>query len=255
LAPLFADLQATSVAGYADALANLPQNRNLWFRGQTNRNWGLVPGLVRSRGANWPEAESRLLTRFRQNALPLVPTGTRTDIVWDWLLLMQHYGVPTRLLDWTENALAGLYFAVTTMRGSITGRTDGCVWVLDPVGLNDESTFGALGEPIPTLGVGNALDDYLPGVVTAGPRALPPVAVLAMRMFPRLVAQSGVFTLGHRATQPIERISRGAYVGRIVVPRAAKSGVFNELTRLGVTRLSLFPELESVAENAKSYLA
>src|SRR5437016_6269667 len=144
-------MQVTTVAQYVDALSQLPQNRPLWYRGQTDAQWSLVPGLARRGGKDWIADESMLLTRFRQNAVPLVPAGTKTDTVWDWLLLMQHYGVPTRLLDWSENALAGLYFAVVGADQS--SRRDGCVWVLDALGLNKATREAELKNTIPTLGV------------------------------------------------------------------------------------------------------
>lgn len=250
---LFPEKNASTVAEYVNALSQIRGDRILWFRGQVNEAWTLTPGLARG-GSKRLAAEAMLLTRFRQNALPLVPAGSRVNSDWDWLLLMQHYGVPTRLLDWTENALAGLYFAVVAMDTRRGGAMDGCVWVLDPVALNAEANIAPLGDEIPTLGVGDSLDEYLPGKVAEAVNTRPPVAVLAMRMFPRLVAQAGVFTIIHRATEPIEQIKKGAYVGRICIPRAAKPTIARELADLGITRLTLFPELESVAILARSFL-
>src|SRR5713101_8405674 len=109
--PLFPQKSVRSVAAYLKVLGKLGQGRTLWFRGHTDVRWKLVPSLVRTR-KHWISDEARLITRFRQNALPLVPAGTRTQSDWDWLLQMQHYGAKTRLLDWTESPLAGLYFAV-----------------------------------------------------------------------------------------------------------------------------------------------
>jgi hypothetical protein len=98
------------------------------------------------------------------------------------------------------------------------------------------------------------LDDYLPDKVASDVRPLSPVAVFAMRMFPRLVAQSAVFTLVHKERTPLERVRDGAYVGRMLVPRTDKQGIAAALKDMGITRLSLFPELESAAELAKGYL-
>lgn len=249
--PLFADKTVDSVTRYVRALSKLPAHRLHWFRGQTSINYQLIPGLAR-RGKEWISDEALLASRFRQNASALVPVAVRSE--WDWLLLMQHYGVPTRLLDWTENPLASLYFAVVSMRERDTSRTNGCVLVLDPRALNSEAYANTSLNDIPTLDVDKSLDEYLPSMVRDAANVRPPVAVLAMRMFPRLVAQSGVFTLVHRKATRLDKINGGRYVGRIIIPGTAKARIAGELAAMGVTRLSLFPELESVARFARSFL-
>lgn len=248
--PLFLDKRVGTVAEYVDVLSKIPRDRILWFRGQSNARWKLVPSLARLRG-NRIADEAMLMKRFRQSASALVPLASRTE--WDWLLLMQHHGVPTRLLDWTENALAGLYFAAVSTGGQ-GARNDGCVWALDPVALNGEANIAVANNDIPTLDVDVVLREYQPSEVASAVNVRPPVAVLAMRMFPRLVAQSGVFTLIHRDRTPLEEVRASAYVGRIVVPKAAKPLIARQLSDVGVTRLSLFPELESVAVLVKSFL-
>jgi hypothetical protein len=63
---------------------------------------------------------------FESVGHPLTQSGAAHD-KWHWYFLMQHYGAPTRILDWTVNPLVALYFAV---RERI--EENGAVWVVDP---------------------------------------------------------------------------------------------------------------------------
>ena len=98
-----------------------------WFRGQSKAKWELLPSLARQRGDH--ETESDLLARFKQNATLLLSPVPGTE--WEWLTVMQHHGVMTRLLDWTESPLTGMYFATNGNADS-----DGALWVLNPTKLN-----------------------------------------------------------------------------------------------------------------------
>ena len=58
--------------------------------------------------------EKLLLARFQQRSIPFHSRSLADS--WEWLFFMQHYGVPTRLLDWSESPLMALFFAVTLAR-------------------------------------------------------------------------------------------------------------------------------------------
>ena len=69
-----------------------------------------------------------------------------------------------------------------------------------------------------------------------------------------MVAQLGTFTINHRDHTPIERLADQQHVWRWVVPADAKVEIVKELASLGLTKLTLFPELDSVADLAKELL-
>ena len=78
---------------------------SLWFRGCGDRRYDLCPTLYRhprlTEPAELEKLERQLMTRYRQRSIPYRSRNLVDD--WEVLFFMQHYSVPTRLLDWTEN--------------------------------------------------------------------------------------------------------------------------------------------------------
>lgn len=225
-------------------LASLHRNNSiLWFRGHGRANWKLVPALGRKRV--WATAEQNLIKRFKQNAVGLIEHVPTNE--WDWLFLMQHHRLPTRLLDWSESPLVGLYFAVCEPRHD---RLNGAVWCLNPIKLNKAAGISYSNDfEVPAFG-DSVLDNNLPSrIVQEAQSDRLPVAGLASRSNERLYAQMGVFTITHRKHIAIEK-TPGEVAFKLIIPAAAKKRLRRELTHLRITQLSLFPELENVSRLA-----
>jgi hypothetical protein len=213
-----------------------------WYRGHRDATWHLEPKLLR--GAS-PAAESHLLNRFKQHASLLLDHQPKSE--FDWLFLMQHHGISTRLLDWSENPLVGLYFAVSS-----DTTEDGALWVLFPALLNSLANIRPTFEfEIPSFD-DTDLHNYLPSTIATDLRShLNPVAAIAPRNSARMQAQQGVFTVSHRDNIFIENIgplgTLQDHVFRYIIPGAAKTEIRQDLNRLGITLFSMFPELGSIA--------
>jgi len=122
-----------------------------WFRGQAQANWPLEPKLFRFMGPD----EVSLRIDFRRLGTEMI-AGSKPADHWEWYFLAQHFGMPTRLLDWTESALFGLYFAVRE-RKLRDKRGNAAVWILDPRWLNGKTTVN------PFIAIpGNDYESWLP---------------------------------------------------------------------------------------------
>jgi hypothetical protein len=244
------DVEIASVGALLKVLKKqAPLKTTVWFRGHAEVGWRLVPSLARHR--KHLAAEAALRKRFMQNAVPHLQRTPTEE--WEWMFMMQHHRAPTRLLDWSESPLAALYFAVSEDKYL---KKDAAVWCLDPLALNTEARVTAFrfADEIPSFGVDDVLTSYLPSHVDGSPTVMNPVAIMGPRNTARMAAQLGVFTINHRDHAPIETIGDGRHAWRWVVPASAKRDLRHELALLGFTALTLFPELDRVADVAKELL-
>jgi hypothetical protein len=160
--------------------------QHAWFRGQANIDWPLVPKLYRTK--EWEDREREIARDFRlfgRSHLQHVP-----DNDLEWLFVMQHYGAPTRLLDWTESYLAALFFAVE----DTSSAADAGVWVLNPWKLNSQ-VLHLQSVPVAT---DPAFESYQlgdPSDITRKVEAIMPAAIRPGRSTPRILAQRGAFTI------------------------------------------------------------
>ncbi len=220
------------------------EEEKLWFRGQSSWTWGLSPKIYRKPFKGADEDEIRL--EFQSQAIQLL-SGRAPSNKWDWYFLMQHHSVPTRLLDWTENSLIALFFAVEEE----ANNRDRAVWALDPWWLSKKLRLGTRGPLLPDYDISNswlfdlekAFEDH------ATSRNLP-APIEPPHVDRRVAAQSSRF-LVFGTTHDLARAKivrrKGCRVARIRVPGAAARRIRRELDDCGINFSSVFPDLEGLA--------
>ena len=111
-----------------------------WFRGQSDWAWALRPAVYRS-GFPAKDEDDRLRTeQHLTQDFRVESAGLRVghDENADLYFLQQHYGMPTRLLDWSTSPLAALFFAVCENRAS-----DGGFYAMDAYQLANSQDLGS----------------------------------------------------------------------------------------------------------------
>lgn len=113
---------------------NGEHKRRLYFRGQSklvHEDYPLKPSIARYPHlgkltlAEREQLECEVLDTFGNHLLTYVQHRPLTP--WEELAIAQHHGLPTRFMDWTNNPLVALYFAVRNTQGR---SSDSAVYVL-----------------------------------------------------------------------------------------------------------------------------
>jgi len=229
--------------------ADLPVGAFLWYRGLNRSIHSLLPGLLREGKpvVDIFDREKRLLTRFRQRSLPFWPAGyPQTD--WEHLFARQHFGLPTRLLDWSENLFVAAHFALhpTTLL-DVEGEMP-VVWVVDPVAWNRATPLlREYGESIHVLTTADSdLEAYRPETNIRGPKS--PVMMFGAHNSGRIVAQRGTFMVWGEDTRSMEEFARELEirVWRLQV-NGSRQALAHDLNIVGFGETMVFPDLSALA--------
>jgi len=234
---------------YADSWREqLRRHRSTFaFRGVSDAQHDLRTTLARIDG-DVVELERHILRSFRKYAQRDAVPG---DSLWNWLAVAQHYGAPTRLLDWTYSPFVAMHFA--------TQRTeefdlDGAIWCVD-YSLTNEMLPASLKTILDDEGQ-NVFTAEMLGRAAAGPREFDALASDEFVVFfeppsldSRIVNQSALFALKSNPATGLDRwlAAHAAVFQRAIVPADLKWEVRDKLDQAGITERVIFPGLDGLS--------
>jgi hypothetical protein len=219
-----------------------------FWRGHADAEWALQAHVFRHQQLRLNEAS--MLLQFVLGGRPRASSNAppRDDRI-GWIHLAQHYGLPTRLLDWTQSPFVALYFAVFE-RSRNLDETDGCLWSLNPVALNstiadvkgiltpDHSKAAAV--------INEAFQDANRNAFSG--RAL---AIGAFANDLRMVVQQSVFTV-HGDDLDLRTLdSASELLRQFIIPKDSKPFIRDRLREVGIKYSFLFPDLAGLARSIR----
>lgn len=208
----------------------------VWWRGHASNTFVLQPSVHRhDRG---PRGEQNLTLRFRQYAPTRHANCPPQEDFISWLFLMQHYGLPTRLLDWSASVLVATCFAVTERPNE-----DGVVFAIDPRRMNN----AMIGDPTLVPTTSSPARDLFVGAFDDRQSENRTIAVLTHEVDDRMLVQQAAFTI-HGDKQPLDAHPDVAnFLRRFDIPAIAKQRLHSQLKIVGFRRSTLFPDLANLA--------
>lgn len=242
----------TSISQYLEKIEGLSaENAKLWFRGHESIDHKLNPSIYRTPFESKFEGEFQV--KFKSRAIPFLKENIPTNDYWAWLFLMQHHGVPTRLLDWSSSALVALAFAIL-YRGNSYADKDAVVWCLNPFKLNTEGRVRVIlndNEQIPDISVVKKVESVYKFKPDSS--ADYPIAITGPLNNDRIVAQKGTFTLfpDKVAFNLEDKDQADQFLTKFIIPQANVDAIKRQLLILGVSETSIYPELSSLGQEIK----
>jgi hypothetical protein len=217
------------------------------FRGMSDAAAPLATALQRLSAGQF-ELEQHLLRNFRKYARR---SAVADDSPWNWMVLAQHHGLPTRLLDWSYSPFVALHFA-TARRDCL--ETDGVVWCLNYVEMNRALPPGlrsALDEEGSNVLTVEMLDARVPTLQALAEFASKPFAFFfePPSLNERIVNQ---YALLSSTSDPALRLDdwlreRESLARRVIVPARLKLEVRDKLDQANINERVLFPGLDGLS--------
>ncbi len=263
----------TSIIGYIDILKKVTEshgknNRGLDFmyRGVSNDEYELIPCAFRRDKNNsliYGDSENEILSHFIKESQPYLNNIDKSDIL-SYLITSQHYGVPTRLLDFTSNPLVAMYFACRNQ------NNDGQVFIFNETNY---ITYMAQRKGSSELTRNQLINQILDNITDNKECIKIPISYGPHIVADRMAAQSSRFLIwGSEKTSLESMLDNDAYIQiydnglqlygpanmeeflyKIEISKNYKDKILTQLSILGINEKSLFPGLDGLGAHFESF--
>lgn len=218
----------------------------LWFRGVADEKWDLLPSIQRTKERL--RNEQYITNDFYIKARQVMEHPPEKKNYSAWMSIMQHFGLPTRLLDWSCSPLVASFFAIEQYLGF--PETNACIWVLTPRALNDAEGFGNCIYPVDADTAQNML---LPAFKELGHIQELADKILACHSTEnnlRMYSQQAAFTI-HNSYRKLTDICGPNMLFKIIIPAEERAALLYSLKVFGITEGFIYPDLDHISKDIK----
>jgi hypothetical protein len=245
-------LEFPSIPDLWEKLETLSGQNEWIFRGQKEFSWGLKTSLDRMfeeykhNNGSKLNTEIALIKRFQRESHHYGIGNIDYLNIPEWLCLMQHFGAPTRLLDWTHSPWVGLFFAIIDLK-----EKEAALWVANwkKIDSNTDSNLLDLYKRDHNL---ISIDDFNKSL-SYGNEV---IKLNAFRQNQRQIIQQGTFLFPTNIEKTFEenlafKISKKVLI-KIKLPYSFKSELIKRLYRMNISFTTLYPGIEGFSRSLNS---
>ncbi|MDM8236718.1 FRG domain-containing protein [[Ruminococcus] torques] len=222
------EIEITSIdilVNQIEKMRNKYGNQPIWFRGQENSEWGLIPSIQRG---NLIKQEQFISNDFYIYVNQIKDESPSKTNYAGWMSLMQHYGLPTRILDWSSSPLVACYFALEKNRDK---KNDECVYPIDALTVQNML--------LPAFKSNVEIDEDLQDKI---------IACHSVEKNLRMYSQQSSFTV-HNSRKRLEDICDSETLFKFIIPYQYKEKLYKSTTILGISTSFIYPDMEHISKD------